>query len=80
MSKQGISNLEILRGMDKDGTLKPLITSGIVPSKVLTYMEMFYMVDAKVKTGESKTQSVCMTAAIFNVSPKCVWCAIRALK
>lgn len=53
---------------------------GIVPSKVLSYMEMFYHVDAQVKTGKNKKHAVCMTAALFNISPRSVYNALRSLK
>lgn len=80
MLKPVISNLDVLREMETSGTLRPLVISGLVPAKVLTYMEMLYDVDRQVKAGERKRQAVCMTATVFNVSPQCVYRAIKALK
>lgn len=78
--KPEISNIEILREMSAAGTLRPLVTAGLIPTKVLTYMEMFYDVDRQVKAGECKRQAVCMTATVFKVTPQCVYRAIKTLR
>lgn len=74
-----MSNIEVLKDLHERQLLKPLVVGGLVPVKILTYMEYYYHVDAQVKTGTKPRQAVCMTAACFNVSPKTVSRAINSL-
>lgn len=75
-----MSNIEVLKDLQDRELLKPLVMGGIVPSKVLTYMEMFYHVDAQVKTGTKRRIAICMTAAKLNISPTTVYNALKSLK
>lgn len=75
-----MSNIEIIKELQDNEKLKPLIIAGLFPAKVLTYVEMFHHVDSQVKAGVKKKHAVCMTAAYFNVHPKTVSRALESLK
>ena len=75
-----MSNIEIIRELKESGKLKPLIVAGLFPAKVLTYTEMFYHVDAQVKSGVKKDKAVLCTACTFNVSRATVYTAIKSLQ
>ena len=74
-----MSNIEILKDLHEKQQLRPLVMAGLMPAKVLAYMEMFYHVDKQVKTGQKKQMAICLTAACFKVHPKTVTRAIENL-
>jgi hypothetical protein len=75
-----MSNIEVIKNLYDNQQLKPLITAGIIPAKVLTYMEIYYHVDAQCKANIKKVSAVRCTAVQFNVSEDMVYRAIRALR
>lgn len=75
-----MSNIEVLKDLKDRELLKPLVTAGIIPYKVMTYLDMYYYVDAQIKNGSSKTEAVCCASVAFNICESNVWRALASLK
>lgn len=77
---QPLKAIEILKELEDSKKLNTLVMSGCISPILVAHMQMFYNVDKLVKTGTKRSFAVCDTAAIFNVTPNCVYRAIGKLK
>lgn len=72
---------EILRELDRDGTLKAFVNGGFISTKVYMYMEIYMWIDAKMKTTGKNISTIVTDAEIaFNVSRQTVWTVIKVMK
>lgn len=63
---QQISNIDIINDLDKQGKLRQLIKAGFFPCKMFLHRDIYFYVDAQIKSGVSKTEAVEMAQVQFN--------------
>lgn len=74
-----MSNIETLKELKDRGLLKPLVMSGIISPAIVAKMEMYYAVDARVRTGSKKDKAVIAVACELKACRATVYNAIRSL-
>lgn len=75
-----MSNIEILKELKERGLLKPLVQAGVVPVKVVTQMDIYYMHDAQIQSGVKPDKAVRHLATSFGVCKKTIYNAINSMK
>jgi hypothetical protein len=75
-----MSSYETLNRLEGTGELKELIQSGHMPVKVCTHLEVYRLVDMRVKTGSNKTTAVAEAAKIFRMCERSVFRVIRGME
>lgn len=75
-----MNNYETLCKLESTGELKSLVKSGLMPIKIGTHLEIYRMVDMRIKTGTKKTEAVLEASVSFNVCRQTVFNIIRSLR
>lgn len=70
---QGISNIEIINELDKQGKLRQLIKAGFFPCKIFTHRDIYYYVDAQIKSGISKAEAVKQAGVQFDTTNRTIY-------
>ena len=74
-----MSNIEVIKELHDRQVLKPLVKAGLFPYKLMTYVEVYYFVDSRMKLGVHKNAAVIEAACEFNISERSVYRAIKSL-
>lgn len=63
---QGISNIDVINQLDQEGKLRGLIQGGFLPAKIYLHRDIYYYLDAHIKSGISKAEAINMASAQFS--------------
>lgn len=75
-----MSNYVTLCNLESTGELKSLVRSGIMPVKIGTHLEIYRLVDARVKTGTKKMEAIIEASVKFKVCEKTVFNILRSIR
>lgn len=71
--------IEILIDLEKQGTLKKLYNTGMVPCKFKTYMEIWFFVDAKKSVGQNMMSIISEAEDKFGVCQTTIYKALKLM-
>lgn len=75
-----MTTYDILTGLESSGGLRRLVAAGIMPVKIGTHLEIYRLVDMRVKTGSLKSKAVVEAAEVFHMCERSVYRVIRGLE
>lgn len=61
-----ISNIEIINQLETEGKLRSLVRCGFFPAKIYLHRDIYYYLDAHIKSGISKPEAIEMASIQFN--------------
>ena len=74
------TNIEVINELEQSGALMSLIRAGLFPSKVLLYKEIYFYVDAKMKSGTCKTTAVTWASDQFGISDRQIFRILKGFE
>jgi hypothetical protein len=74
-----ISNIQVIKELEEKGQLRGLIKAGYFPYKILYHMDIFYYVDAQIKSGVSKTEAVDSAHNHFNKDHRTIYRILKSM-
>jgi hypothetical protein len=66
--------------LDEQGLLKPLVKAGLISTKVLLHRDIYYSVDAQMRSGVSKAGAVMNAEEKFKISRATVYNVLKQFK
>lgn len=75
-----MSNYKTLCNLESTGELTNLVRSGLMPVKIGTHLEIYRMVDMRIKTGTKKTDAIMEASVNFKVCERTVFRIIKSLR
>lgn len=74
------SNIDIINELEKSGALKALIQAGLFPAKILLHKEIYFYVDAKIKSGVNKTTAITWAHDDFGLSTRQIFNIMKSFQ
>lgn len=65
--------------LNKNGVLKELVQAGIISPSILSHVEIYLFVDAKIKSGSKIMEAKYYASDKFNVSLSTIYRAIKQI-
>lgn len=71
--------IELLNELEFSGTLTRLYKCGLIDSKIKFWREVYLMVDAEMKSGNTKSVAVTEVSGKLKISERVVWKILRRI-
>lgn len=70
---------DILNRLDATGDLDHLVKQGLMPVKIGTHLDIYRLVDMRIRTGTPKTKAVVEAAVMFRMCESSIFRVIRSM-